>query len=145
EGQDAAVARGALGIGVEAEGPAAALQLEGVASDGEDLVAFAGATAPGAEVEGEGEGADGTVEAETLEEGLGHEQLAGGRGVEAVPAERGVVPTQGGLGLGQSGRHGVVDVGEGQALFLGELTSDVAEAGQGLVVDVSVEAGEVVG
>ena len=111
--------------GGDAEGVARAFYFELVVGKAEDLVAGGGSGGFGAEVDGVR--ADIALNAETFEESIGHDDLAGPAGVDTVLAGDAVVGAVFGFGRAVLGDHGPEDVGEGDFFLFGDLDVDVAE------------------
>ncbi len=85
----------------------------------------------------EGERADFAGEAHGLEEGVGHDGLAGPAGMDAVLPGDHVVGAPLLLRLKALHEHGKEDVGKADVLGLGEVDVDIAE-----IEEVEVEVGD---
>ena len=138
ERRDAARAGRTLRIRVKAERIAAALDLDARAGLAEHLVTARGG---GLAAEIDGDLADVAVHAEGLEEGVGHDEMAVGSGMETILAAHIIALAERGLGLGHRVDHRAVDIRVGLAEFRGELAADAAELGETVVVAVGGFAG----
>ena len=108
-----------------AEGVARAAELQAAVGGADDFVSWGGGGGIGGGIPSEL--SDGAVQAEGLEEGVGHDGLAGPSGVDAVLAGDHVAGAVLLLGGETGGEHGPEDVGEADALGLGDVDVVVAQ------------------